>query len=485
MPGVVGVQLVGPDGRVAPGRSSSPGRGSTKVKPAAPAAAAIGGVDPLDHRWIGPRRVRRSDHEDRRSVSGRRLESGQGVRRRPVQLPADRCAESFRLPCTTMTIGLERDGRVDASGIRGLDARGQVPAPADAQFLVTPSPAVPRRAARIPARRSHPLRPSRSRPGRRPRVVTGRAVGHSARRQAKRTDEAEVIGAAQLGVRRRRRLARGRATAVPARTTQQGSDGDPPSGSGHAGRNQQRDALDVRRHREGVERPQGGQAVPRLAEGGDVPGQRGRVAGHVDDGARTGGGEQPAHRLPRAGPRRVEDDDVRRRSELVQQAGQALGVHLALPHLGLRQVGEVRVGGRAGRLVGLDADHAPLRTRRGRQRTAEQPHAGVEVEHRLPRRHLGEPGDRGDQRVRRSRVHLPEAGALDLPVAPARPAARPGATGSSGRSPPGRTTRLDVGCPRRSSRLVVTAPGGVDRRRRRRRHRASAGRARPARPAPR
>ena len=73
---------------------------------------------------------------------------------------------------------------------------------------------------------------------------------------------------------------------------------------------QQRDALDVRRLREHVDRLHAAQPISRLDHLGGVRRQRRRVAGDVDDPRRLAL-EQPADDLRREpGARRVDDDDV-------------------------------------------------------------------------------------------------------------------------------------------------------------------------------
>ena len=165
---------------------------------------------------------------------------------------------------------------------------------------------------------------------------------------------------------------------------------------------------------------QRGQPVARLRERRDVAGQGRGVAGDVDDRSRTGAGEQRADRPPGTGPGRVEHDDVRRRAQLVSSP--------ASPSASTSPC-QTSAWGRSARLASAAA-HAPASdstqtTRpsapdRRRQRAAEEAGAGVEVQHGLPRPHGREARDGGDQRVRGRRVHLPEPGALDLPVAPAR-----------------------------------------------------------------
>ena len=68
-----------------------------------------------------------------------------------------------------------------------------------------------------------------------------------------------------------------------------------------------------------------GQPVAGVGERGHVTRQRRGVAGHVDDRPRTGARQQPAHRLPGSGPRRIQDDDVRRAAQLLEQLAQKPG----------------------------------------------------------------------------------------------------------------------------------------------------------------
>ena len=75
---------------------------------------------------------------------------------------------------------------------------------------------------------------------------------------------------------------------------------------------QQRDALDVVRHREQVEGPQPLQPVAVLGEDRDVARERGRVAGDVRDRPRRPVDDLLDHGAPRALARRVEHDQVER-----------------------------------------------------------------------------------------------------------------------------------------------------------------------------
>ena len=85
--------------------------------------------------------------------------------------------------------------------------------------------------------------------------------------------------------------------------------------------------------------------------------------------------------------------------------------------LDLRQVGEVGLGVVDRGPVALDGDHVAGRPDRLGERAGEQPDPGVEVDGPLPRLRLQAAEHGVGQRVGRAGVHLPEAGAGDLPVA--------------------------------------------------------------------
>ena len=164
----------------------------------------------------------------------------------------------------------------------------------------------------------------------------------------------------------------------------------------------QRNALDVVGHGEQVEGTQPVEHVALLTEDGDVAGKGGRVAGDVGDRPRSAGHDRLHDGTAGALARRVEDDQVDRHD------GPACEDRpdIAREH---PRAGHVCPRVRAGVQVALDQRHAGRATHGVGQEPREQPDAGVQVEHRLPRPRGQEVQHGVDQHLGCARVHLPEA----------------------------------------------------------------------------
>ena len=141
-------------------------------------------------------------------------------------------------------------------------------------------------------------------------------------------------------------------------------------------------ALDVVGHREQVEGPQRGEPVALLGEvgrgrGPGPPGRRRRrrprAAPARRSGGRPGAWRRPAAGRARRGPAGPTPRCSTRSTRPATEAAQGRSARLRRASVG-------------GASVALDGQHRPRRARPPRPRNAgEQPHAGVQVEHRLPR----------------------------------------------------------------------------------------------------
>ena len=151
--------------------------------------------------------------------------------------------------------------------------------------------------------------------------------------------------------------------------------------TGRTGALEQRDALDVRRVREHVHRCHAPQLVAvLLAERLHVAGERGRVAGDVDEPRRADAAEPP-QRLPRqAGARRIDDDDVGRAGALEQLLDDLADV--AREEGRVRDPVELGVLERAGDRLLRDLD-PPDRQRVAREREPDRADPAVEIPDRL------------------------------------------------------------------------------------------------------
>ncbi len=186
-------------------------------------------------------------------------------------------------------------------------------------------------------------------------------------------------------------------------------------------------ALDVVRHREGVERPQPAEPPARVTRHPHVPSQRRRLAGHVADESRLGGENRADHRGPGARPRRVEHDQIGA-DPVGGQAADGRGRHLVGPHLGADWTDRSQVGPRIRRRLprSFDGDDPPGRPDGFGEQRGEQARSGVEIEDHVTR--LGpKPGkNRRGECGRRGRMYLPEPSRVDLEVVPAHVMPQPG-----------------------------------------------------------
>ena len=238
-------------------------------------------------------------------------------------------------------------------------------------------------------------------------------------------------------------------------------------------------------HREQVEGAQPLQPVAVLGEDRDVAGQRGRVAGDVRDGARRAG-RRPARRRrawrPRAAGRGRRGRTARRTTAASTRSTRPGRIDRARRYAA--RLAAACSHGRAGRP--RPRRRGPVDPTASARNRGEQPDAGVQVEHRLPR--LRAPGSRARSRPatsRRTGVHLPEAvggdrerrGRARSVTTPGRRASRV-RSGSRRRAP----RRASGACASRAARRAArrsaagcasaarpTSPGtGLDDRRRRR-----------------
>ena len=153
---------------------------------------------------------------------------------------------------------------------------------------------------------------------------------------------------------------------------------------------EQRHALDVRRLREHVHRPDRGQPPARLDELGRVRGERRGVARHVDD-ARGGRFDQAAHDLRReARAGRVDDEHVGpagATSQLAQREPGVAGEEVRVGYLVAARVGD-RVGDRL-----RDDLQPPQLAGPPRERQSDRADPAVEVVQPFPALQVGELGD--------------------------------------------------------------------------------------------